>query len=230
MWHAKARYGYGELSAEATENAQEIANMMITDYGWTLEAAAGAIGNMQYEVGLNPWRWQADNILSRSDAQTSGSSHGYGLIGWTPARKYQFNNATFTYQGQTYMYFPNYGQESYPGYGPNWSDVPGNVNDGAAQTKLICEGIRRGNTNLYNRRSGHVSAAVYITLTDVNRAASEWWWGVEYSASSSSIPERQRMARDIYQWLVDHGYTPSPGANTPLWLLMKLSNRNKGFL
>ncbi|MBQ4233030.1 MAG: tape measure protein, partial [Lachnospiraceae bacterium] len=53
----------------------------------------GALGNMQYEVGLNPWRWQGDNILTRAQAQTSGTSNGYGLIGWTPARKYQFNNA-----------------------------------------------------------------------------------------------------------------------------------------
>ena len=201
------------MSTEATDNAQEVANTLITDYGWTLEAVAGALGNMQYEVGLNPWRWQSDTILSQSQARNATGDyamvHGYGLIGWTPAKKYQFNNAQSD-GGVTY--FPNYDQESYPGYGPNWSDVSGNVNDGAAQVKLIGEGIARHNPNLYLQRSGHVSAATYITLTDVNRAASEWWWCVEYSASQSSIPTRQQYARQLYNWLVVHGYTPSPHA------------------
>lgn len=201
------------MSTEATDNAQEVANMLITDYGWTLEAVAGALGNMQYEVGLNPWRWQSDTILSQSQARNATGDyakvHGYGLIGWTPAKKYQFNNAQSD-GGVTY--FSNYDQESYPGYGPNWSDVSGNVNDGAAQVKLIGEGIARHNPNLYMQRSGHVSAATYITLTDVNRAASEWWWCVEYSASSSSIPTRQQYARQLYNWLIVHGYTPSPHA------------------
>lgn len=225
MWHAKARDGYGRLSTEATENAQEIANTLITYYGWTLEAVAGALGNMQFEVGLNPWRWQGNNILTQTQARTSGTSNGYGLIGWTPARKYQFNNATWN----GVVLFPNYDQESYPGYGPNWSDVPGNVNDGQAQTLLIGEGIARHNTNLYLQRSGHVSSSTYITLTDVNYAASEWWWCVEFSEHSSSIPTRQEYARELYAWLVDHGYTPSPGS-MPIWLMAKIAqlfqNRN----
>ena len=41
-WHAKATGGYNRLSTEATDNAQEIANILITTYGWTLEAASGA--------------------------------------------------------------------------------------------------------------------------------------------------------------------------------------------
>lgn len=225
-WHAQATGGYSRLSTEATENAQEIANILINQYGWTLEAASGALGNMQYEVGMNPWRWQADNILTRSQAQSAGSTHGYGLIGWTPARKYQFNNAQ---SSGGVVYFPNYDQESYPGYGPNWSDVPGLITDGQAQTILIGEGIARHNSNLYLQRSGHVSSSTYITLTDVNRAASEWWWCVEYSASQSSIPTRQLYARELYDWLVEHGYTPS-GGGSKIWLLMKMSNRLKGFL
>ena len=223
-WHAKATGGYARLSEEATDNAQEVAYMLITQYGWTLEAVSGALGNMQYEVGFNPWRWQADNILTRSQAQSAGNSHGYGLIGWTPARKYQFNNAQSS-GGVTY--FPNYDQESYPGYGPNWSDVPGNPNDGSAQTRLIGEGIARGNSNLYYRRSGHVSASTYITLTDVNRCASEWWWCVEYSASQDSIPTRQLYARELYQWLIDHGYTPSGGSNK-FWYLCRMALKQRG--
>lgn len=206
MWHAKAQWGYSRLSTEATDNAQEIASMLINDYGWTLEAVSGALGNMQYEVGLNPWRWQNNNILTQAQARTAGTSNGYGLIGWTPARKYQFNNATWN----GVVLFPNYDQESYPGYGPNWLDIPGNLQDGAAQTKLIGEGIARNNSNLYFQRSGHISSSAYVQLTDVNRAASEWWWCVEFSESSESIPTRQAYARELYQWLTEHGYTPSP--------------------
>lgn len=217
-WHCKARYGYGRLSTEATENAQEIASILINDYGWTLEAAAGAIGNMQYEVGLNPWRWQSDNILSQEQARTAGSRNGYGLIGWTPARKYQFNNATWN----GVVLFPNYNQESYPGYGPNWSDKPGSINDGQAQTILIAEGIKRHNSNLYLQRSGHVSSSAYIKLTDVRRAASEWWWCVEFSESSESIPTRQNMAEELYHWLIEHGWTPSRKRKKWLWATSKL--------
>ena len=219
MWHAKARHGYDRLSQEATDNAQEVAHMLIDTYGWTLEAACGCLGNMQYEVGLNPWRWQGDNILSQSAARTAGNTNGYGLIGWTPARKYQFNNAQ---SSRGVVYFPNYDQESYPGYGPNWSDVPGQASDGAAQTMLIGEGIARHNSNLYYQRSGHVSAAKYIQLTDVNRAASEWWWCVEYSASSASIPTRQLYARELYQWLIEHGWTPSRKKGKWLWSTQRL--------
>lgn len=215
-WHAKRTGGYGRLSTEATDNAQEAASILINEYGWTLEACCGALGNMQYEVGFNPWRWQADNILSQSDARTAGSSHGYGLIGWTPARKYQFNNATWN----GVVLFPDYNQESYPGYGPNWSDIPGLETDGAAQVKLIAEGVRRSNPNLYLQRSGHVSASTYVTLTNVNKAASEWWWCVEYSASSESIPTRQLYARELYEWLKEHGWQPS-GSTPKIWLLSK---------
>ena len=221
-WHAKATGPYTNLSEEATDNAQEIANIMINDYGWTLEAACGAIGNMFYEVQLNPWRWQGDNILSHDRARDitraeGGQSHGYGLIGWTPAKKYQFNNAHYPGEAE---WAHGYDQESYPGYGPNWSDVPGLASDGAAQTKLLCEAMLRGNSNIYYQRSGHVSASTYITLTNVNTAASEFWWCVEYSASQSSIPTRQKYARQYYKWLKEHGWTPS-GSTPPIWLISK---------
>lgn len=223
-WHCKAIGPYGELSQEATDNAQEIANYFITQWGWTLEAVAGALGNMQFEVGLNPWRWQNNNILTQAQARTADHSHGYGLIGWTPARKYQFNNAQ---SSGGVIYFPNYDQEHYPGYGPNWSDVPGSNLDGLAQIKLMAEGMSRGNSSIYYRRSGHVSASTYITLTDVNRCASEWWYCVEYSAHVSSIPERQRMARDLYEWLVEHGYTPS-GGSSKIWYLIRMTLKQRG--
>lgn len=214
-WHAKATGPYTHLSQEATDNAQEIATILIDEFGWTLEAAAGAIGNMYKEVQLNPWRWESNHLLTKQQAIDGyvppgwNYSPGYGLIGWTPARKYQINNAS-TSGGV--IWFPNYDQESYPGYGPNWSDVPGNVNDGAAQVRLLATAMSRGSGNIWIHHSGHVSASEYIQInTTPEYAAQEFWYGAENSAGPESIPERQGYARDYYDWLVEHGYHPSGG-------------------
>lgn len=215
MWHAKSIGPYTNLSEEATDNAQEIATILIDVFGWTLEAAAGAIGNMYYESGLNPWRWESNHLLTKQQAIDgyipSGwrYSPGYGLIGWTPARKYQINNAS-TSGG--IIWFPNYDQESYFGYGPNWSDIPGNIADGAAQVTLLATAMSRGSGNIWVNHSGHVSASEYIAInTTPEYAAQEFWYGAENSAGSSSIPDRQGYARDYYDWLVEHGYHPSGG-------------------
>lgn len=48
--------------------------------GWSINAIAGTLGNMQAESSLNPGIWQSNNI-----GNTSG---GYGLVQWTPASNY----------------------------------------------------------------------------------------------------------------------------------------------
>lgn len=52
----------------------------LTDKGWTPEAIAGVLGNMENEGGLNPGRWENDDIT-----YTSG---GCGLVGWTPGSRH----------------------------------------------------------------------------------------------------------------------------------------------
>ena len=102
-WHAKRTGAYSPTSSQAYDNALEAMNIMMNDYGWTKAACCGVFGNINYEGGWNPWRWESDNVRSKAQAQAdTGYTHGYGLIGWTPAQKSQFNNATFVYQGQTY--------------------------------------------------------------------------------------------------------------------------------
>lgn len=230
MWHAKSIGPYANLSEEATDNAQEIASILIDVFGWTLEAAAGAIGNMYYESGLNPWRWESNHLLTKQQAidgyVPSGWNYspGYGLIGWTPARKYQINNAS-TSGG--IIWFPNYDQESYPGYGPNWSDVAGNIADGAAQVTLLATAMSRGSGNIWISHSGHVSASEYIRInTTPEYAAQEFWYGAENSAGSGSIPSRQAYARQYYDWLVEHGYEPSDsGLWKILFFIMAITNK-----
>lgn len=78
---------YGSLFTESeslTQSEMEINAQYIFSFfknkGWSNNAIAGILGNMQAESSLNPGRWQSEDI-----GNTSG---GYGLVQWTPASKY----------------------------------------------------------------------------------------------------------------------------------------------
>ena len=78
MWNAKPKGGYSFESGEALENIRHIWQFFELR-GYTREAAAGVMGNIQAESGFNPWRWQGDKV---------NNSAGYGLFQFTPARGY----------------------------------------------------------------------------------------------------------------------------------------------
>ena len=65
-------------SAQTQVNAVYIYSALIAA-GWTAEAIAGTLGNMEWESGLNPGRWEGDAV---------GSGPGYGLVQWTPYTNY----------------------------------------------------------------------------------------------------------------------------------------------
>lgn len=48
--------------------------------GWSINAVAAILGNMQAESSINPGRWQSDDV--------GNYSLGYGLVQWTPVTKY----------------------------------------------------------------------------------------------------------------------------------------------
>ena len=50
-----------------------------TAQGWTLNAIAGMLGNMQSESSINPGRWQSDNV---------GNGPAYSIVQWDPFTKY----------------------------------------------------------------------------------------------------------------------------------------------
>lgn len=52
--------------------------------GWTKEAIAGMLGNIEVESTINPGLWQGREVPV--DIYTTDK--GYGLTQWTPARKY----------------------------------------------------------------------------------------------------------------------------------------------
>lgn len=119
MWYAKQTGSYSRDSAEGKANATEMCNALISA-GWNLKSVCAMLGNGAGESGLNPWRWESDDVPTYSEYQNWTSeealSHGYGLFGFTPASKYIE------------------GGRSFAGYAPNFLDSPGNPSDGNAQT------------------------------------------------------------------------------------------------
>ncbi|MDT3429178.1 peptidoglycan hydrolase-like protein with peptidoglycan-binding domain [Paenibacillus forsythiae] len=74
--YAKPTAGIGGLTdAQLKANVLYIYNYM-TAKGWTKNAIAGLLGNIEQESGFNPGAWQ---VRHRTGA-------GYGLVQWTPAR------------------------------------------------------------------------------------------------------------------------------------------------
>lgn len=230
-WHASTSQWYTPNSQEAIDNATEAYSILIPEFGWTEAACAGMFGNIDHEGMWNPWSWQgsgspAAGALTQSYAESitreqGAMVHGYGLIGWTPAKKYQFNNAVWN----GVVLFPNYDQESYPGYGPFWSDVPGNPNDGAAQIRLIGEAMANGSPNIWLRRSGephNISASDFIALTDPEEAALCWLWRAERPSSifddRRSRTERVRK-KSAVDWMdrLDWQYSTKP----KIWMISK---------
>lgn len=80
-------YYYGSLIGESTPltteqmslNANYIKNYLVAR-GWSENAVAGMLGNMQAESTINPGRWQSESV--------GNTSMGYGLVQWTPSTKY----------------------------------------------------------------------------------------------------------------------------------------------
>lgn len=70
-------------STEQKHNAKFI-QKFFTEQGWTREAIAGMLGNMQVESTINPGLWQGREI----PADIYTTEKGYGLTQWTPANKY----------------------------------------------------------------------------------------------------------------------------------------------
>lgn len=75
---AKPSGAYTIGSRAWQDNAAQI-NSFFNQEGYTIDAQAGMMGNMQAESGMNPWRWQGDRY---------NLSGGYGLYQFTPARSY----------------------------------------------------------------------------------------------------------------------------------------------
>lgn len=124
-WHAKNTYGYLKESAEAIDNATEIANQL-SGYGWVVEAIAAALGNQEGESGYNPWRWQYEEVLPYGDPRIGeigggNTQHAYGLFQQDPAAKYLKRPYAMALST----------------YAPNYADRAGQPHDGNAQVNYL---------------------------------------------------------------------------------------------
>lgn len=117
-WHTKPTNAYDKTSTEAIENAMCIYDLYHS-YGWTLNAIAGVLGNIGWESGYNPWRWNMTIPASTDPIWTSTGA--YGLVQFHPPSKYISDSRAQAMQG----------------YGPNFSDVSGNIYDGQAQMEFV---------------------------------------------------------------------------------------------
>lgn len=229
-WHAKAMGSYSRGSREGDDNACLIASWLMLNYGWTLEAVCGMLGNIASEGGLNPWQYeisytsQLGRIPTESEANSTG--YGMGLIGWTPCRKYT---------DPTNIYFPEWDLSTLPGYGPNFYDKPGNTRDGNAQTDLIGKCMTGAGHRNFWIRSRHdwqgvlydMRADDFIKLDSVERAAVVWLWEAEYPSSihppadpTNTENRRKSAAVAWYDHLIEIGFKPSTG-KIPIWLVAK---------
>ncbi len=75
-----------DTSNALSQSQMEVNALYIYSYlkheGWSDNAIAALLGNMQAESSINPGRWQSDRVGGDS------SGHGYGCVQWTPYTKY----------------------------------------------------------------------------------------------------------------------------------------------
>lgn len=207
-WHVQVTGGYAQGSTEANENALEICNIL-RGRGWSDNAISGVLGNMQYESGINPWRWESDDVLSITDTSTiaTSTSHGYGLTQFTPAGKYIYSSYA----------------QGYAEYAPNFSDHTGNATDGIAQTIFVDEHADYIPTTQFPM--SYASFKVYTGTP--YECANIWWKNYERSASPTFPTARGDSAAYYYNLITGSPYIDDDVAMWGCALMKK--RRRRGF-
>ena len=70
----------------------------LTDKGWSVNAIAGLLGNLQAESSINPGRWESERVYGTID----GRLVGVGLVQWTPYTKFTEWVRTYLNRGNDY--------------------------------------------------------------------------------------------------------------------------------
>ena len=201
-WHTQATGAFPKSSTEAIENAL-MAYDVLSARGWTLEAFCGMWGNVGYEGGYNPWRWESDYIPNSNDTTYISGSHGYGLMGYTPASRYCYDS------------YP----QSLPGYGVNYSDITGSVNDGTAQL-IFCD-----------TTSGYYPTTSYPeTWTEYREShqspaylAKAWLYNYERPANPASTEEYR--ANEATYWYGLLQTLVGKKRRMPIWMYLRPQRR-----
>lgn len=195
-WHVKARGAYPKETQEAIDNATEIYNVL-GGQGWTVNAVAGLLGNMDVESGYNPWRYQNDDVQTQASV-AAGWELGYGLVQFSPAKKYIGSSYTTGLQG----------------YDPNFLDKSGGQYDGVAQ----CLAINGALPGQYIPTSTYpLSYDEYKASTeDAGTLAMAFLLNYERPGDPSATENRRREAA-AYWYDVLQGHTPEPPGPTPVY-------------
>lgn len=223
-WHAKPNGPYVLGSPDWVDNLNMIVSLCP---GWTLEALAGMLGNMQHESALNPWRWQGDTV-------SPIYANGYGLPQFTPASGY-INLAGAT-----------------PNLSTSQVTQGASPDDGTRQMQAInSDELRKWTTSCWRPywssitysglwqyhneilqtygNGSDVTMAQFKACTDVDAAAFMWLACYEGPGEPNFTP-RQNTARLIYQNYLGGVIPPTPdpptpdppsGVHVPFWLLKK---------
>lgn len=208
-WYYKPTGEYAKESAEALSNCELIYGIL-SDYGWTLNAVCGVLGNIGAESVYNPWRWQNDKVLEKGSSLLDSKLHGYGLFQFTPPKKYALNTTA----------------QSFAGFGVNYSNEAGSPNDGNAQLKFVNDNVDGG----YFVKEG---ATYPLTFAQYKRStqtpeylAKAWLHNYERPANPSATEnKRATLARYWYNKL--SGVTPpTPPTPTGYNVTMNLQGGN----
>ena len=117
-WINSITGGFATGSNESNSNAVMIYNLL-SSFGYSFNPICAILGNIGYESGYNPWRWQSDVVLwdNQYNLIDNQTGHAYGLLQFDPA-------------GQ---YIHNADAQQAVGYAPNFANRTGGQNDGTAQ-------------------------------------------------------------------------------------------------
>ena len=204
-WTAKVSGGYTTGSAESIANAVAI-YQELTALGFSYNPICAILGNIGYESGYNPWRWQSDYIVSTTQTSyiNTQSGHAYGLLQFDAAGRY-INNTT---------------ARGYPTYGPNFANSPGQVTDGAAQLRFMDQIDVQpypGNTAYIPTSSYPLSYAAFKTSTaGVSYLTYAWEYNYERGTWNNL---RETYALYWYNNLINYI------TSLPVWMLFKFKGR-----
>lgn len=207
-WHAKKYGPYSYTSEEARENAIEVFNAFKA-MGWSTEAIAAFLGNVGAESEYNPWRWE-----EQFGVPTVEASHdypgGYGLVQFTPARKY----------------LDDYRAQRIRAYSPNYDDKTGRPVDAYAQLIFV------------NNYADYIPTEEFpISYDDFKHATEEGGYTVDWLTRAwfanyergTWLDTRLVHARYWFTLLAGREPKPPDTGSLPLWILFKLKeNSNNG--
>lgn len=183
-WHAKATGAYSYTSTEGLENAQMIYNIL-NARGWSLNAICAVIGNIYGESGLNPWRWNSDNVQAKGSTQ----SIAYGLVQFYPYTKYADNTNA----------------QAITGFGVNYSDQVGSTSDGNAQIIFVDEYGDYISSSSYS-----LSYSDFKTSSEsIDYLVNAWYYNYE-RAGGSPNETRFTVANYFYNLWSETPPEPSP--------------------